>query len=246
MNKEGIKLSLTLDERITKNDKIQRRFVILFPILLTSLLFLDSRYFAEHFFDGRIFATIILPIWVVCLFYYADNSLRRVILAMLPLSYLGELISSPWLELYFYRGHKIPFYIPFGHSAVFASCMMWANLPKVIEKKDLIIKVVKPLLIAAILGAGFFLDDHFTLFFGLLLVLILQLRGWTHFYMLMAVIVFVIEIVGTFFECWTWQPQSPYLFQTVNPPVGAIYIYVIGDIVVQWVASLFTPKEVSK
>lgn len=227
------------------NDKVQISFVVLFPILLTVLLFLDSKYFAEHFFDGRIFATIITPIWVAALFYFADSSLRSVIIAMLPLSYLGELISSPWLELYFYRGEKIPFYIPFGHAVVFATCMMLANLPKVQENSESIIKIIRPLLIVSILAAGYFLQDHFTLFFGLLLVLILQLRGWSHFYMLMAVIVFLIEITGTAFQCWTWQPESPYLFKTVNPPLGAIYIYVVGDIVVQWCAGLFWKKDYS-
>jgi len=243
MNNESANISLSSDESMNQNDKVLKRFVILFPILLTALLFLDSKYFAEHFFDGRIFATVILPIWVASLFYYADAGLRRVIIVMLPLSYLGELISSPWLELYFYRGNKIPFYIPFGHSAVFASCMMLANLPQVIEKSEVIIKIMKPVLIISFLGVGLLLDDHFTLFFGLLLVLILQLKGWSHFYMLMAIIVFIIEIVGTTFQCWTWQPESPYLFKTVNPPLGAIYIYVVGDIVVQYCANLFSRQK---
>lgn len=228
---------------MTKQNKVQVRFVLLFPVLLTLLLFLDSKQFAEHFFDGRIFATVLLPIWAAFLYYFADAELRKVILVMLPLSYLGELISSPWLELYFYRGMEIPFYIPFGHSVVFASCMMLSTLPKVEEKSELIVKIVKPLLILAILGVGIFLDDYFSLFFGLLLVIILQLKGWSHFYMLMAVIVFAIEIIGTYFQCWTWQPESPYLFQTVNPPVGAVYIYVVGDIVVQFCASLFSRQN---
>ena len=235
-----------MKDKEEKYERIQLRFVLVFPFLLTVLLFLDSQYFAEHFFEGRIFATIILPIWVAFLFYYADSTLRRVIIAMLPLSYLGELISSPWLELYFYRGNKIPFYIPFGHSAVFASCMMMANLAKIEEKKELIVKIMKPILIVSFLGAGIFLKDYFSLFFGMLLVIILQLRGWTHFYMLMAIIVFAIEIIGTSFKCWTWQPTSPYLFPTVNPPVGAIYIYVVGDIVVQWCADLFKRRKTSE
>lgn len=163
---------------------------------------------------------------------------------MLPLSYLGELISSPWLELYFYRGKQIPFYIPFGHSVVFASCMMLANLPKIEARSEVIVKLLKPILVVSILIAGLIFEDHFTPFFGLLLILILQLKGWSHFYLLMAVIVMTIEVIGTSFKCWTWQPESPYLFQTVNPPIGAVYIYVIGDIVVQWVANLFTPKNV--
>jgi hypothetical protein len=239
-------LSAPIVEDVAAGDKSQLRFVLLFPVLLTGLLALDSQYVAEHFFDGRICATVILPIWVLCLFYYADSSLRRVILAMLPLSYLGELISSSWLELYFYRGHQIPFYIPFGHSVVFASCMMLAKLPKVAERSQLIVRVVAPMLIVSILAVGFLLDDHFSLFFGLLLIVILHLKGWNYFYMLMAVVVLAIELIGTSFQCWTWQPESPYLFQTINPPVGAIYIYVIGDIVVQWCASLFTRRTASE
>ncbi|MCM8529635.1 MAG: hypothetical protein NE330_00620 [Lentisphaeraceae bacterium] len=228
---------------MAQSDKTKLRFVLIFPPLLTILLGLDSQYVAESFGNGRIFATILLPIWATWLFYHSDTALRRVILVMLPLSYLGELISSPWLELYFYRGNKIPFYIPFGHSVVFASCMMLANLPKIEARSELIVKVLKPILIVSILTAGLVFDDHFTLFFGLLLILILQLKGWSHFYLLMAVIVMTIEVIGTSFKCWTWQPESPYLFQTVNPPIGAVYIYVIGDIVVQWVANLFTPKN---
>ena len=234
-----------IDPSTSQSDKIQKCFVFLFPPLLTVLLFLDSQYFAEHYFDGRIFATLILPVWVAALFYYADASLRRVILVMLPLSYLGELISSPWLELYFYRGNQIPFYIPFGHSVVFASCMMLARLPKVVKHSQLIVRVVAPILIVSILAVGFLLDDHFSLFFGLLLIIILQLKGWNHFYMLMAIIVFAIEIIGTSFSCWTWQPESPYLFRTVNPPVGAVYIYVVGDIVVQFCANLFSRQKPS-
>ena len=228
---------------MTQSNKTQMRFVVIFPVLLTVLLALDSQFVAEHFVDGRICATIILPIWVACLFYHADASLRRVILAMLPLSYLGELISSPWLELYFYRGNKIPFYIPFGHSVVFASCMMFAKLPKVAEQSRLIVRILKPLLIGSILAVGFLFEDHLSLFFGLLLVIILQLKGWNHFYLLMAVIVIAIEIIGTSFKCWTWQAESPYLFRTINPPIGAVYIYVVGDIVVQWFASLFQSRK---
>ena len=236
-------VSCSTRQKAIPSNKIQVRFVFLFPVLLTLLLALDSHFFAEQFFDGRIFATIILPIWLTSLFYYADGSLRRVIVTMLPLSYLGELISSPWLELYFYRGNKIPFYIPFGHAVVFASCMMLARLPKIEKRSELIVRIVRPILIVSIFAVGIFLKDHFTLFFGLLLVIILQLKGWNHFYMLMAIIVFAIEIIGTSFKCWTWQPESPYLFQTVNPPLGAIYIYVVGDIVVQWCANLFKRKK---
>ena len=227
---------------MTQSEKIQTRYVLLFAPLLGLLLALDSEFIAARFMDGQICANIVLPIWVAGLFYHADAGLRRVILVMLPLSYLGELISSPGLELYFYRGNRIPFYIPFGHAAVFASCTMLAQLPFITKRRQTIVHVLAPTLIVGILAVGLLLNDHLSLFFGLLLIIVLQLKGWTHFYLLMALIVFGIEIVGTTFGCWTWQPESPYLFRTINPPIGAVYIYIVGDVVVQWAAALF-PRQ---
>jgi hypothetical protein len=157
-------------------------------------------------------------------------------LVMIPLSFIGEVIASPCLRLYDYRGGSIPFYIPFGHAVVYATCTMLAGLPEIVRQAALIRRVLSILLIASLLGVGVVLGDTLSLFFGLLTVVILQLKGWDPFYLLMAVIVFAIELIGTSYGCWAWRPDCLCVLHSANPPLGAVYIYVVGDMVVQYLA----------
>jgi len=38
-------------------------------------------------------------------------------------------------------------------------------------------------------------------------------------------------LVGTYFKCWTWVPKTFGVIPLVNPPMGAVFFYAGGDVI---------------
>ena len=50
-----------------------------------------------------------------------------------------------------------------------------------------------------------------------------------------------VEIVGTAFGCWKWQPAAFGLIPTFNPPVGAFACYILGELGAMRAARMVSP-----
>jgi hypothetical protein len=156
---------------------------------------------------------------------------------MVFLSYIGELIFCKLLGMYAYRTQDIPLYVPFGHAIVYASGYVFAETSFCIENDFFLKKFFLVSFILLFLGVGLFLNDVFSLIFGTLFFVLMKRKKWQNVYYFIALCVIFIELVGTYFKCWTWVPKTFGLISATNPPMGAVFFYAGGDVILAKIVS---------
>jgi hypothetical protein len=97
----------------TKNARLQFIFALCFPFFTVLALGIDSVFFTEHYFDGRQLTNLLSILYFSGFFFASMPKLRKLMLIMVGLSYIGELIFCKLLGMYEYRTPMIPFYVPF-------------------------------------------------------------------------------------------------------------------------------------
>ena len=65
-------------------------------------------------------------------------------------------------------------------------------------------------------------------------------------YYYIAIYVLVVEFVGTYFGVWQWHEYAFGFIPVANPPVGAVFLYVGGDILLLKVKSYMQKKQFLK
>ena len=212
-----------------KTSKSNTALILLSILLWAPILFFDSVYFANHYFDGKMVTTALVLTLSVFLFSISNLKLRLSILLIIPLSWLGEYIFSDFLDMYDYRDGRIPLYVPFGHACIYAQGWLLSNSMGIFEHKYKI-KTTMLILFGAIFAwAILIFGDTLSLALGVLFFWALHRKNYNPFYFVMSFIVLALELVGTHFGCWLWEYRWS-IFSTVNPPVGAMFIYIGGDI----------------
>jgi len=214
----------------------------IFPIVILIFLFIpelffDSVIFADYNDHGKLITSICVIATSIYLFLKGALRLKVLMMIMVPLSWFGEVIFSEWLNLYEYRNDQIPIYVPFGHAIVYALAWALSQKSSIKKKTQDITIFILVFFIAAFSFAIFYLKDTLSILFGILFVLILLRKKLSLFYLIMSMIVLYVELVGTYFGVWKWE-QSIGILNTVNPPVGAIAIYVGGDVLLSKVTRL--------
>lgn len=162
-------------------------------------------------------------------FYHASLKLKLLALVIIPLSYLGELIFSIYLGWYDYYTHEVPLYIPIGHAVVystgyFANCTSFVQDNYEPVKRQFLICFFGLYILTCIIQS-----DTFSLCLGLFLFILLKRKNFSSLYIILGIVVYYLECIGTNFGIWTWKSEIANL-HTFNPPVGSIIIYVGGDV----------------
>ncbi|MFL9831102.1 hypothetical protein ABS764_09605 [Flavobacterium sp. ST-87] len=225
------------------NAGMQLLLAFLFPVFTFTALGIDSVFFAGRYFDGRQITNFISIVYFLIFFFASDSYLRKLMFIMVFLSYLGEIIFCKCLEMYHYRNEAIPLYVPFGHAIVYASGYVFAHTKWAIRQERKL-KVFFPILfILLFLFVGLFLNDIFSLIFGICFFLLLKRKRWENLYFFIALCVVFIELVGTFFQCWTWEPEIFGIIPTVNPPLGAVFVYAGGDVLLVKIVELLERQK---
>ena len=150
---------------------------------------------------------------------------------MVFLSYIGELIFCKLLGMYAYRTSDIPLYVPFGHAIVYASGFVLVERFYFVINENKLKQLFFISFATLFLGVGIFLHDIFSLVFGTLFFVLLKRKKWNNVYYSIALCVIFIELVGTYFKCWTWVPKTFGVIPAVNPPMGAVFFYAGGDVI---------------
>lgn len=217
-----------------------------FPLFTISALGIDSVFFLEHYFDGRQITNVLALSYFIILYTVSGSHLRRLMAVMVVLSYIGELLFCKVLGMYDYRTSSIPLYVPLGHAIVYASGYIFAHSYWA-EKKDKQLRVFFAIgFVTLFLSVGIFLNDLFSLVFGVLFFVLLKRKRWQNLYYFVALCVIFIELVGTSMQCWTWVPKTFGLFPTVNPPMGAVFFYAGGDVLLARIVTMWETKKVKK
>ncbi|MCW2118231.1 hypothetical protein [Flavobacterium sp. 7A] len=218
-----------LEAEVVSTTNWQLVFALCFPFFTILALGIDSVSFAEHYFDGRQLTNVMAIAYFSGFYYVAHKQLRKLMLVMVGLSYIGELIFCKLLGMYDYRTEMIPFYVPLGHAIVYASGYVYAYTKWAYAKELHLRKYFLLFFALLFLGVGIFLQDYFSLFFGIGFFWLLKRKQWQNLYCFIALCVIFIELVGTYFKCWAWVPNIFGYIPASNPPMGAVFFYAGGD-----------------
>lgn len=205
---------------------------LLFIVLTPVVLWFDSAHFYNTYFNGRWLANGMALLYFCWLFSISGSHLRKLIFTMVFISYIGELIFSTLLGMYHYRTPAIPLYVPLGHSIVYASGYIYAY-SRFGQANDALLKKLFPALFIVIFALpGIWLNDVFSLVFGVCFFWILKRKKWQNLFYFIALCVIYIELLGTGFRCWAWVPETFGVIPAANPPMGAVFFYAGGDVLI--------------
>ncbi len=240
-------MRLSLVHRVTQNElsisRGQLWLAIAFPFFTIAALGIDSVWFLNHYFNGRLITNVLAICYFATLFYASPNRLRRLMLVMVPLSYIGELLFCKLLGLYEYRTNAIPLYVPFGHAVVYASGYIFAHTRLAKSRHREFRRFFAVGFFVLFLCVGVFLNDLLTAVSGLLFFLLLGRKRWQNMYFFIAMCVIFIELAGTYFKCWAWEPKAFGEIPTANPPMGAVFFYAGGDVLLAKIVDLWEKKK---
>jgi hypothetical protein len=135
-----------------------------------------------------------------------------------------EYVFSPTLEVYTYRFHDVPAYVPPGHGLVYLSAFALGHAAWVRGRLRAASAVVL-VLVGAWAAYGVLVaerpDALGAFWYGCLLLFVL-FGPSTQVYVGAAVVVTWLELVGTHLGTWTWGRTDPTGWVSIgNPPSGA-------------------------
>jgi hypothetical protein len=203
--------------------------VLAFVPFTTLMLFLDSRAVAGAGYDGQLLANLVVPAYLLLLTRAAPRDLRLMMVLIVPLSLAGEVLFSLLLDLYLYKVDQVPVYVPFGHAVVFSTGWLVSRTEAVERHGRAIQRALLPFYGLLLAGAVLWRGDTLSILLGLICALALWRKRAQPLYLIMGLLVLYVELAGTAFGCWAWQARPLGLFETTNPPVGAIVFYILGD-----------------
>ena len=230
-------LSLAIFNNVEINKKRKFFFAFFFPFFTLLALWIDSVSFLQNHFDGRIITNFLAILYFVLFFLSGSSHLRKLMFCMVFLSYIGELIFCKALGMYTYRTADIPLYVPFGHAIVYAAGFFLAETKLIIDNEIASKKVFFVAFALLFLSVGIVLKDIFSLIFGLFFFGLMKRKKGQNVYYTIALCVIFIELVGTYFKCWTWGPKTFNLIPAANPPMGAVFFYAGGDVILAKIVS---------
>jgi hypothetical protein len=205
--------------RMTRQPRLQAPWAAALMGWLTMVLLLDAH---GSLWQQRVLGGLT---WVVLA--VAMSRVTRLVQAqtavVVAFATVIEYVCSPTLEVYLYRFHNVPAYVPPGHGLVYLSAYalghaLWVNRHQ------------RACTAAVVLGLGGWtlwavLQPHpdvlGAMWFGCL-VAFLWKGPSREVYLGAAVVVTWLEIAGTSLGNWAWQPEDPLLGIPIgNPPTGA-------------------------
>ncbi len=225
-----------------QNTQKQLYFAICFPFFTLLALGIDSVYFAATYFDARQITNFLAIVYFSFFFWFSGAYLRKLMFVMVLLSYVGELIFCTLLGMYNYRTPVIPLYVPFGHAIVYASGYVFAQTNWAVRNDKFLKKCFAIGFLLLFLFVGIFFNDVFSLIFGVCFFLLLKRKKWQNLYYFIALCVIFIELAGTYFQCWKWIPKTFGLIPAANPPMGAVFFYAGGDVLLVKIVEIWKNK----
>lgn len=226
------------------HSKKQLFYASFFTLFTIIALALDSVFFSTHYFDGKFLTNCLAILYFGLFFFTSKLHLKKLMITMVFLSYIGEVIFCKLLGMYNYRSVAIPLYVPFGHAIVYASGYVLANTDWALKNDKKLRKGFALFFITLFLGVGIFLNDLFSLLFGILFFLLLKRKHWHNLYCFIALCVIFIELVGTYFGCWVWESKIFGVLSASNPPMGAVFFYAGGDVLLAKIVSYYDIKKI--
>ena len=209
-----------------------RRIGLLF--LFVVALYFDGKSFASIYPNAQTITNIFMLIAFLLLYKRSVKRTRQLMIYAVIIGFIGEYLFSIVLNMYTYRLSNLPFYIPFGHAAVYARTYTFSKASVVRKHQK---KIVGLMTLVISLFALFYLvvfNDVFGFIMTIFVFLILIKRPKDQlFFLTMYIVVAVLEIGGTAYEVWSW-PDTAFgffpLLKSHNPPSGISIFYFLLDV----------------
>lgn len=134
-----------------------------------------------------------------------------------------EYTFSPLLQVYIYRLHNVPAFVPPGHGLVYLVALAFGRMPVVRGWRVALVAttlvVGSTYALWGLLGTDR-VDVLGAFWFGCLTVFLAQERSRLLYVALFAIVTYL-ELLGTWLRVWEWQPLDPTgLIGIGNPPSG--------------------------
>jgi hypothetical protein len=210
---------------------------ILFVFIAFGLYF-DSSFFISLDKKGQVYANIAMLIVYFILLFKATNRARELMIYATLIGVAGEYLFSLGFEMYTYRLENVPLYVPPGHAIIYIVTFYFCRQAAV---KHFQKSIERGLVIFMLIYASLFLIFAQDIFgFSLTVLILYILRNKPReklFYCSMYLVVAVLEIIGTCYQCWSWPDTAfgiiPFL-KSANPPSGISFFYFGLDLGSLW------------
>lgn len=198
--------------------------------LTAAVLYCDSRVVALADARGQWLSNLLAPAFLSLMMSRMAPRRRLQVALFVPLSAIGEILFSLVFRFYQYRLDMVPLYVPFGHSILMSTGLLYADTAFVQRHRRTVQNGLLAFHGTLIAGTLLLRGDTLSTLFTVCFLLLLRKRYAHPFYLILGVLVLYVELLGTYWGCWTWQPDPFGFLHTTNPPPGAFTCYVIGDI----------------
>lgn len=179
----------------------------------------------------------VLPVYA-WIYYNSPRYLKEMMIFGIIVALFGETLFSLLLGMYTYRLENIPLYVFFGHSIIYAGVFYAAKEPLLRRYQE---RVIQFLAVAAVIYAALWLWFGSDLFGFLctvgLMFILMRYKKQRLFFLLMYFTVAYLELVGTYYGCWSWPSVWFDLITFVpsaNPPSGIGFFYFLFDAGCLW------------
>ena len=197
-------------------------------------LFFDGIYFSERFPNSQLLLNILAVFTFIVLYQRAYPRNRKLMIYAIFIGLVGEYFFSVYLGMYTYRLGNVPWYVPFGHAAVYGRVFLFSK-DALVRKYH---KEIERLFAIIILALALIYMIYFSDTFGFLMTLSVFLLLWFRpedrlYFYTMYIVVALLEIGGTAFGCWEWPSIAFGRFEFLpsnNPPSGISLFYFLLDI----------------
>lgn len=183
---------------------------------------------------------------LVALLVHEPRLVRAQTVVVVLVATAVELVFSGWLGVYVYRLGHVPMYVFPGHGLVYLAALSFGRLPVVRDHARIAVRATAVVAGAWALWGLVLSPRHDVLGFAWYLCLLAFLR-WgrsTTLYVGAFVVVSYLELVGTRWGVWTWQPRDTILGWVAqgNPPSVAaggygwfdLYAVLLAPALVRW------------
>lgn len=232
--------------------KLLQHKSIYLPVLLTLWLglFIDSLALSERIEYGQWLTNGLVLLCFAWVYFRVTRKIKKLMLYGVGLAYLGELVFSIVLGMYEYRLENVPFYVPFGHSLVYAAVFYIQKEKWIQRNKSHLAFVLYWAMISY--SSLWLLFDQDILGFVCTLVIVLLLKKKTGnelFFLIMYFMVVYLELLGTYYGCWVWPDtwfSTLSWISSSNPPSGISVFYFGFDIGCLWIYKTLNGQQWSR
>lgn len=212
------------------DSRFNRLLLCTFWPVTALVLYCDSLNVASWEARGQWLSDLLAPAFLLLMMSRMEPQRRLQVALFVPLSAIGEILFSLVFGFYHYRLDMVPLYVPFGHSILMSAGLLLADSDLVQRHQKTVQNVLLAFHGTLIAGTLLLRGDTLSTLFTVCFLLLLRRRYNQPFYLILGVLVLYVELLGTYWGCWKWRPDSFGLLHTTNPPPGAFTCYVIGDI----------------